>query len=216
MSLTIAVANLKGGVGKSTLTIHIASYLSQLGHRTLIIDADPMGTCRAWAARAAEGGHKGPPVVAIEGKSLRRDLANVAAPYDAVVIDSPGKLGVEARAAMLLAHFVLLPVCPGAPDLDALSMTLAVVEDARQLRPDLRSGIVLNKTDRTALTKSARASLATSDVRVLDATVGARVAFGEATMLGQGVTQYMPDSEAAREIRRLTKSILADMEAQAA
>jgi chromosome partitioning protein len=216
MSLTIAVANLKGGVGKSTLTIHIASFLAQAGHRTLIVDADPMGTCRAWAARASEAGHRGPPVVAIEGKSLRRDLPTVAAPYDAIVIDSPGKLGIEARAAMLLSHIVLLPVCPGAPDLDALAQTIEVVEDARQLRPDLRFGIVLNKADRTALSKSARASLGGTDLHVFDATVGARVAFGEATMLGQGVTEYAPDSDAAREIRRLTKLILAEVEVQAA
>lgn len=211
MALTLAVANLKGGVGKSTLTLHIASFLAREGHKTLIVDADPQGTCRKWAATAAENGHEGPAVVAMEGKSLRRDLEGVAAPYDAVIIDSPAKLGIEARAAMLMAHLVLLPICPGPADFWALGETMAVVDDARGLRPELRFGVVFNKADRTALTKSIRASLEGADVRLFDATIGSRVAFGEATLLGQGVTSYAPDSEAAREIRRLTKAIMAEV-----
>jgi chromosome partitioning protein len=213
MALTVAIANLKGGVGKSTLTIHIANFLAEEGHKTLIVDADPQGTCRRWAATAAENGHKGPAVVAIEGKSLRRDLVDVAAPYDVVLIDSPGKLGIEARAAMLTAHLVLLPVCPGPADVWALSETMSVVEDARSLRSDLRFGVVFNKADRTALNRSIRSSVEGADVHLFDTTVGSRVAFGEATMMGQGVTSYAPQSEAAREVRRLTKAILAKVAA---
>jgi chromosome partitioning protein len=211
MPLTLALANLKGGVGKSTLTIHIASCLFHAGHKTLIVDADPQGTCRTWAAVASDNGHAGPAVVTMEGKTLRRDFKDLAAPYDAVLIDSPGKLGIEARASMLAAHFIILPICPGPADFWALSETMAVVSDARDLRPDLRFGVVFNKSDRTALTKSIRGSLQDADVHLFDATVGSRVAFGEATMMGQGVTEYAPQSEAAREIRRLTKAILAEV-----
>lgn len=213
MALTISLANLKGGVGKSTLTIHIATFLFDAGHRTLIVDADPQGTCRKWAARAAESGQKGPAVVAMEGKTLRRDLADVAAPYDVVIIDSPGKLGIEARAAMLTSHLVLLPICPGPADFWALEETMAVIEDARGLRPDLRFAAIFNRADHTALSKSIRGSLEHADVHLFDSTVGSRVAFGEATMMGQGVTAYAPKSEAAREIRRLTNAILAEVKA---
>jgi chromosome partitioning protein len=216
MALTIAVANLKGGVGKSTLTIHIASFLAQDGHKTLIVDADPQGTCRTWAARASENGHTGPAVAGIEGKTLRRDLPQISAPYDAVIIDSPGKLGVEARAAMLTSHLVVLPICPGPADFWALSETMNVVEDAKGLRPDLRFGVVFNKADRTALTRTIRSSLDRAGVYLFETTIGNRVAFGEATMMGRGVTDYAPDSEAAREVRRLTRAILNEVKVAAA
>jgi chromosome partitioning protein len=43
-AVVIAVANFKGGVGKSTTTMTMAQGLSLLGHRVLIIDADPQGS----------------------------------------------------------------------------------------------------------------------------------------------------------------------------
>jgi cellulose biosynthesis protein BcsQ len=38
---TISIFNNKGGVGKTTLTFHLAHALAEMGHRTLIIDLDP-------------------------------------------------------------------------------------------------------------------------------------------------------------------------------
>lgn len=127
MPLTIALSSLKGGVGKSTLSMNLAAALHRAGHRTLLVDADPQGTCAAWAARAAELEHDGPPVVAMVGAALRRDLAKVAEGFDVVVLDSPPRMGTEARAAMMAADLVVLPVTPGAADLWAAAETVAVL-----------------------------------------------------------------------------------------
>jgi chromosome partitioning protein len=40
----IAISNLKGGSGKSTLSVHAAAWFSLKGYRTLLIDADPQGS----------------------------------------------------------------------------------------------------------------------------------------------------------------------------
>ena len=209
MPLTIAVANLKGGVGKSTVTLNVATCLHRAGHRVLLVDADGQGTCRAWAAVAASGGKEGPAVVGLSGPGLRRDLEAVGSGFDVVVVDTPPRLGVEAKTAMLVADLVVMPVTPGAADVWALAETVAALTEARQLRPELRARALLNRADRTTLAKLARGALAELGVEVLGTTLGARVAFGEATLAGQGVVDYAPTSVAAAEVRAMTSALLA-------
>lgn len=207
--ITIAFAALKGGVGKSTLSLNLAACLHRAGHRVLVVDADPQGTCGAWAARAAELGRDGPPVVAMTGAALRRDLPRVGEGYGAVVVDSPSRLGTEARAAMLVADLVLLPVTPGVADVWAARDTVAVLEEARVLRPELAARLVLNRADRTTLARNAAKAIEDLGVPPIDVTIAQRVAIGEATAEGLGVVDYAPTSAAALEVRRLTRAALA-------
>ncbi len=182
--------------------------LLRAGHRTILVDTDPERTCLLWSAKAAEANYDGPPVVHIEGRALRKDLAQVSQSFDAVVIDSPGNNGTEARAAMLVADVVLLPVVPGGPDMWLLQKTIALLDDARQVRPNLRAVVVFNRADATTLARTSRVALEGLEVAVLEHAITRRVAFGEALLSGQGVVDYAPDSDAARDVRRLTKALL--------
>jgi chromosome partitioning protein len=197
-------------VGKSTLALNIATCLHRNGQRALLVDSDSQATLRAWAAKAAELGCDGPPVIGLDGPALRRDLERVAQGFDVAIIDGPPRLGGEARTAMLVADLVLMPVTPGAADVWALQETLAVLNDARSIRPELNAAIVINRTDRTSLANVTKEVLASVDVPVIGS-LGARVAFGEATLAGKGVIDYASGSVAAYEIKTLTEAVIAAM-----
>lgn len=52
----IAMANMKGGVGKTTSTIGTAIALTRLGRKVEVRDIDPQGSATLWAAKARTAG----------------------------------------------------------------------------------------------------------------------------------------------------------------
>jgi chromosome partitioning protein len=205
----VALAGQKGGSGKTTIAIALACEWHRRGHRVLLVDADPQGSARTWGAVAAELTRPAPSVVSM-GTGLHRpdQLPAVAAAYDIVVIDCPGRHNDVQRSALLVADLALLPCGPSTYDAWALAETVQQIEQARILRPTLDAFIVINrKTVGTSLGKGARDTLATSSLPVLRAEVIYRVVHQEAPGAGQGVTVYAPDSPAAREIRAVADEI---------
>jgi len=197
---TIAFLGEKGGAGKSTLAVNVAAELAARGRRVLLVDADPQGTALAWAGFAAENGHTAPTTIAM-GENLRAQLPPASAAYDDVVIDLPGRSTKRAVGALMIADVAILPCGPSPADAWALMTTVALLGEARELRPELRTAIALNRADRTSIGASTREAIAGLGLDVLEATVGDRVAFREALAAGQGVTSYASSSTAAEEVR---------------
>lgn len=204
----VAVAGAKGGGGKSTLVVNIASELRLRGHRVVVIDADEQGTALTWAEVATAAGRAAPPVV-VMGDNLRTHAPSVAEAYDWAIIDCPGRGGRRQAAAILVADVVLVPCTPSAADTWSLGMTLDVLEEAQELRPDLQAALVVNRADRTLMTGKAKTALAAIPIPLLDASLGDRVAYREAMAAGSGVTEYARTSAAAEEVRCLVDELIA-------
>lgn len=210
MTQILALVGQKGGAGKSTLAVCLAVEAQARGERVLLCDADPQGTARVWAEAAAEAGHAAPTTIAM-GASLHRpdQLPALAAGHDLVVIDCPGRLGDVQRAALMVATRVLVPCGPSGPEVWALGATVALLEEARRLRPELDARVVLTRVQpRTSVGAAARSAVESAGLPVLDAWCGYRVAYQEALLCGQGVTTYEPGGVAAREVRRLFNELL--------
>ena len=209
MSLVLASAGLKGGIGKTAFALHLGDYFHHATDlRPLIVDLDPQRTASYWAGIAASNELDGPPVVALEGATLRRDLPRISADFGVVLLDCPPRLGRETRAAMIAADLVLLPVTPGPEGVWALAETLGVLEEARGLRPEIQARAAMNRANRTQLAGATREALEASEVPLFKESLGDRVAFGEAISGGRGVWSFAPKSAAAQEIEALAQSIL--------
>lgn len=207
MALIVAIAGQKGGAGKSTLAVNLAAEWNARGLRVLLVDADPQGTASTWADVAAEAKRPAPAVVAV-GENLRRDVPRLAEAADVVVLDVPGRSGGARQAgALMVADVVVLPCGPSAPDVWALGGSVEVVREVMALRPELRACVVLNRADRSAMSKQARGAVDGLGLPVLSQSLGARVAFSEALAAGQGVTAYAPGTVAANELRRLVDEL---------
>ena len=205
MAFVLSVCGLKGGVGKSLISSTLACGFHRAGRKTLVIDADEQGTLRTWAEKGASNDI--PPVIAMDARNLVRDIERVGADYEIAVVDTPARLGKEARAAMMRADLVLLPVVRGGPGIWTLDETLEILEEARASRPELPAYVVHNMVDHTTLSQSARERLAELPIKLVGEGLGYRVAFDEAMTLGADVVAYAPDSEAAREAKALFRAV---------
>lgn len=205
---TIVCAAVKGGCGKSTLAVNLAAEYQRRKRRVLIVDADPQGTARVWSEVAAERQQPAPTVVAM-GKDLHRpgQLDRVAAAFDNVIIDCPGRDGAVVRAALMVADLVLIPCGASPADAWALQQSLDLVDEARALRPELAARVVITRRRATTLGKNARNDLVANGVPLLGAELAERVAYQLAMGEGRGVTNMAGQIEAVREIRQLTDAV---------
>lgn len=203
---TIAVMSRKGGAGKSTLAVHLASAAAASGKRVMLVDMDPQRSCLEWArVRRAEW-----PVV-IEGRAGALFTTHRAAErqnVDLLIVDTRSSADAEAAEAARLADLCLLVVRPNFFDLQALGRTVQLVSNMG--RPGL---FVLNQAPvrrngaEPRLIRDVLLHLADYDFDLAEVGLRHRTAYQTAMWKGLGAQEDQPDSQAAFEINSLWASL---------
>jgi chromosome partitioning protein len=210
--VSIALLNQKGGVGKSTLAVHLASAGHLAGLRTLLVDLDRQGSSLDWAAARPEGSRlEGLTAVGWNKPLAWARYREMASGYELVVLDGPPRLSDVVRSAALVADVIVLPVTPGGFDLWAVSETLDLLAEAGQLRSEMgrspaRTLFVVNRATNTRLSRAAPETL--TDVgTVCPVVIGHRVAFAAAVTAGDSVLVTDPSGPAAKEVTELYRYV---------
>jgi chromosome partitioning protein len=205
----IAVMNLKGGCGKSTIAVNLACELAGDTDSAVLLDNDSQGTASHWLShgRLPIRGEFMPLENDEDGERLVRAVAARNERY--VVLDAPAHVGAAAQAAAKIADLVLVPVTASGVDLVATRAVIDLIRQARALR---RSGapkclIVPSKIDR----RTDAGRRIDEQVREFGETVGPaihqRTAFVDAFGAGQWIGDYAGQSAAHYDITALAMAV---------
>src|SRR4051794_32903441 len=100
--MTISVASYKGGVAKTTTSIHLAAYLNQHAGPTLLVDSDPNRQATFWSS----SGHLPFRVVS------EKEAVKVSREYDHFIFDTKARVEREDVEAISKASDLVVVPCP--------------------------------------------------------------------------------------------------------
>ncbi len=156
----IAFASLKGGAGKSTLSMHLAAAMSK-DRSVVVLDADEETSVWKWKLMAEENGLRLPFDVQVASRNtLVRTARQLANQGHTVVIDTPPNNREILKTAALVANLVLVPVLPTGIDMDRLGTTIELLQEVEAAKPDFSWAVVLNRAEaRRRLVREAKEAL---------------------------------------------------------
>lgn len=210
--MVIGITNLKGGVGKSTISQNLAVCLVHRGHKVCILDTD-LGQ-RSSMKWAAQRGDDVPPipVLGTEADNVIRDAKEQEKHYDIVIVDGSPQLELAQVKTLTASDIVLVPISPSALDIWSMQQFLSKYEQVKAAKGETIQGyIVPNKFGgKTRLEREVAEALDTMGVKVMQSRLADRVAYREAPISGLGVFELKND-KAREEISQFTDEVEAIM-----
>ena len=188
--LSLALANLKPGTGKTTSAVWLAHVFAQAGNSVLLVDADPSGSALEWSDLAAMFPGLAPPqaafpfrIVALPSRELHRRLPEIASDDDVVIIDTPqleDHAGI-ARSALRYVDEILIPCAPSPIEINRTTPVRDEIAEVRAAREKpARSAVLLNRCiTRAHSTVDAREALLDLGYDVLNTAVPRREIYAQ-------------------------------------
>jgi chromosome partitioning protein len=209
----IAVANQKGGCGKSTVAMHLAGALALEGLRVQVADADKQNTATKWSAHAPD--NKPFPAIVVNiaaaGAKVHREIQKAFDLFDVIIVDCPPNMeSVVPASVLLVSDLVIMAMQPTMTDLDSLADFLPLVERSQASNPGLQSRVLVNRMKRSAMSALTLEALADRGIVRMNVTIGDRAVYPEGDLMGTHILAQKGVPAAARvEIKALRDEVMA-------
>jgi chromosome partitioning protein len=202
-TMIVVVANSKGGVGKSTLAVHLAGWLHEQGHKVILADCDAQQSSSVWMKEAL------PEVRAVRLANpnvILKQLPKLAKEADFVVADGPGSNTETSRALLLRGNLALVPCKASMLEARALTQATELIRESQDIRQGPPEAlIILSMVGKNyLLTKDMKDAAAELSLPLADSALTLRQVYADAP--GQGTLVWKMGArgkEATLEIEKL-------------
>lgn len=201
----------KGGTGKSTLATNLAVALNRAGRSPLLVDTDRQLTATNWSD-VRQLDETLPAITSVQrtGK-LYQMLVDMLSRFDDVIVDAGGYDSIELRTALAAADHLYSPVRASQSDLWTLKAMSELIEQARELNPNLGAHLVLSMAPTNPSISETRDALSLlAEYPSFDACrsiIRDRKAFRDAMCQGRGVLEG-GDPKAVAEMSALALEVM--------
>ena len=198
--MIISFVNQKGGVGKTTTAINLASSLVRKNHNLVLIDADPQGSATTWHSIEDNQAFE---IIDHPGELTQADIKTIETAYDYVIIDAPPAVDDKVKTILNTSDLAILPVTPSSLDLWSCKETLDTLESKSEMPLNGKIRLLINrKIPGTRVGREVRQALEKFDKPIFETELCQRVAYIDAMRYGVSVMQFAPGSKAAGEIEK--------------
>lgn len=201
----LTVAQQKGGAGKTTLVVQLATALAAAGRRVAVVDIDPQASLTGWMRIREHEARSAPALrfAMVGGWRLGVELDRLVREVELVLVDTPPHAESEAKGAIRRADLVLVPCQPSPADLWASRATFDLAgKEGRTAR------LVWSRVPpRGRAVEEARAAVAREGWPAAAAELGNRQAYVASFARGLGVVEAEPKGAAAREVEALVREL---------
>ncbi len=210
--MIIAVANTKGGTGKTTTAVQLALYRQSQGHDVWLVDGDEQQSALTAVSIRSENNVK--PDLACSAysnaRTLKSQIEAQVNKWEDIIIDVGGRDTGALRAALLVCDLLLVPVQPRSYDVWALAKLEDIIRDARDIGADFQAYCFLSCADSQGADNQEAASVMKEceEMKFLDRQLGRRKAFATAGGAGLSVFEMRPkDPKACAELKGLAEEV---------
>src|SRR4051794_21885688 len=213
--MIIAIANTKGGVGKTTIAVHLAAWLNDKGFRVILADCDVQRSSSEWIRQAV------PEIAALKldtPDEVLNELPKLREEADFVVADGPGSQTEMSRALLLRADFAIVPCKASMLEVRALAKATEVLRQSQDIRKGLPQAVAILSMvgQKYKLTHDMKEAADALELTLASSAVTLRQIYADAP--GQGTLVWRmgkKGKEAAEEIDTAFKELLDEVIAEA-
>lgn len=236
--MIVLVGGGKGGTGKSTLSINLASFLAKAGVEFVLLDGDKQRTASKWVTRhntfnnpdpdtAEDKDYQAvkrrveavPRIMCVEklGKDIYEAAKDLESKYGIVIIDTGGRDSLELRYALGACHVFLCPVSPTQFDIETLEELSESLSKVRPINPHLNAYLIISMAERGRgqgeLMEAKETLPGFQEFTLMDNVISRVKAFRKHLHLGLSVFETT-DNRAIAEIQLIAQEVFRELQAE--